>query len=92
MHPLLEEFLLVLAHSRRTQWALLLGVIGFTVTLLAGAYFSSQLVFSGLLAPMSEPLQHIFLLRCEIAAWGVLVSCLVLATKSYVKDRKRLLG
>ena len=91
MHPLLEEFLLVLAHSRRTQWALLLGVIGFTVTLLAGAYFSSQLVFSGLLAPMSEPLQHIFLLRCEIAAWG-LVSCLVLAAKSYVKDRKRLLG
>lgn len=41
---------------------------------------------------MSEPLQRIFLLRCEIAAWGVLVSCLVLAAKSYVKDRKRLLG
>ena len=92
MHPLLEEFLLVLAHSRRTQWALLLGVLGFTAMLLAGAYFSSQIMFSGALAPMSEPLQRVVLLRYESAAWGVLASSLVLAVKSYVKDRRRLFG
>lgn len=91
MHPLLEEFLLVLAYSRRTQWALLLGVFGFISMLLAGAYFSSQVMLSGALALMSEPLQRIVLLRFESAAWIVLVSSLTFAVKSYVKDRKRLL-
>lgn len=92
MPALIEEFLVVLAYSRRTQWALWLGVLAFASIFLAGAYFASHVSFRGVLAPLTEPFQHLVLERYDRAAWGALISFLALAVRSYLKDRKRLLG
>lgn len=91
MPALIEEFLVVLAYSRRTQWALWLGVIAFAVILMAGTYFADHLSFQGLLAPVTAPLREVVAGVYEIVAWGALGMCLTLAVKSYMKDRKRLL-
>lgn len=90
MPALIEEFLLVLAYSRRTQWALFLGVFAFVVMLLGGSHFASTLNFEGMFAPFTAPIQELILKRYGWAALCVLISFLVLATKCYRKDRKRL--
>lgn len=87
----LEEFLIVLAFSKRTQWALLLGVVGFISILLAGAYFVNQMNFPEIAAPSAELIKRLILQRYESTAWGVLFSSVLLAVRCYIKDRKRLL-
>lgn len=88
--PMVEEFLLVLAYSKRTQWAIVLGAVGFVIVMVAGDYFVSHLAFEGFLAPMTEPIRQAFIGRYDKAAWSVLGSFLFLAFKCYRKDRKRL--
>lgn len=87
-----EEFLWVLAYSKRTQWAIYLGVIGFFTTLAAGKYFVGQLVFEGFLAPLTEAVRDALIGRYDKAAWSILGSFLILAFKCYQKDRKRLMA
>ena len=90
MPALIEEFILVLAYSRRTQWTLLVGAFAFAAMLLCGSYFASHLSFEGMFAPLTAPIQELILKRYGWAALCVLISFLVLATKCYRKDRKRL--
>lgn len=87
-----EEFLLVLAHSRRTQVALVLGPTFFIAILVLGAYLVHDVQFQGMLAPLTDPIREALLGRYEEAAWGALGTFMVLAVKSYLKDRKRLLS
>ena len=87
----LEEFLCVLTYSKRTQWAIFLGVIGFVSANLIGDYFVGRFHFDGPFAPLtkhvSEGLGH----RYDKAAWAILGGFLFSALKCYRKDRKRLL-
>lgn len=92
MSGLIAEFLYVLAYSRRTQWALWIGVVGFVGFLALGFYFASHLSFEGRLAPLTQPFQYLILERYDRAAWAVLVGAISLAVRSYLKDRKRLLS
>ena len=86
-----EEFLVVLAYSKRTQWAIGLGIASFVVILAAGDYFAGHLSLQGVLAPMSDAVREAVLGRYDKAAWSSLGAFLLLAFKCYRKDRKRLL-
>jgi len=88
----LEEFLVVLAYSRRTQLAIGLGAISFVVILAVGDYFVSGLNFPGIFAPMAEAVREALLGRYEKAAWSSLSGFLLIAFKCYRKDKKRLLS
>ena len=87
----LEEFLIVLAFSKRTQWAILLGVVGFISILLVGAYFVNQMNFPEMVVPSAGLITCLILQRYEGAVWGVLFSSVLLAVRCYIKDRERLL-
>lgn len=92
MLDIFEEFLMVLAYSRRTQVALVLGAISFVTILMLGAYLVDGLQLHGVLAPLTDPVREALLGRYEKAAWGALGGFLMLAIRSYVKDRKRLMS
>lgn len=87
----LEEFLCVLAYSRRTQWAIILGAIGFVTIMVLGDHMASQMQFDGFLAPLAKPIGDALASRYDSAAWSFLGSLLLAAFKFYRKDRKRLL-
>lgn len=82
-----EEILVILAYSQRTQWAIGLGFASFVVILAAGNYFAGHLSLEGVFAPMSDTV----LRRYDRAAWSSLGAFLLLAFKCYRKDRKRFL-
>lgn len=88
----LDEFLVVLAYSAKTQWAILLGVVFFVVAMLAGDYFVSRFEIHGILAPLTEVIRDQIAHRYDKVAWAGLVSFLFYAFKCFRKDRKRLLG
>lgn len=88
----IEEVLIVLAYSTKTQLAIFFGIIFFFVTLALGHHFASTLVFHGMMAPLADTFRPIIEHRYEKAAWVILGSFLLLAYKCFKKDRKRLLG
>lgn len=92
MKDWLAEILVVLAHSSRTQFALVLGVVSFVGLMVAGDYFVGRIQLHGALSPLTEVVREQLFHRYDKAAWGSLVACLLLAIKLYRKDRKRLLG
>lgn len=87
----LVEILVVLAHSKRTQLAIWLGLISFIVISVIGNYLVSHLEFQGFLAPFTNVIQESFFARYDKAAWSSLGAFLLLALKFYRKDRRRLL-
>lgn len=89
MRDALAEFLVVLAHSTRTQLALLFGLAFFLGTMAAGYYFSSHVEPHGILAPLTDAIREKIAHRYDKVAWAILFSFLVLATRCYQKDRKR---
>ena len=91
MREALEELLIVLAYSAKTQVAILFGLVFFVVTMSIGHYFSTHLEMHGVLAPLTEMVRDNISRRYDKAAWGTLLALLLLAAKSYKKDRKRLL-
>lgn len=86
-----QEFLFVLAHSKRTQLALVLAVIFPLGVLLLGEYMVGRIAFSGPLAPMTEVVRETLSHRYDKAALVCLLGFLGLAVKSYLRARKRLL-
>lgn len=92
MREALAECLVVLAHSTRTQLALLFGLGFFLGTMAAGNYFTSHLELHGLLAPLTDVIREKIAHRYDKAAWAILFSFLFLAVRCYMKDRKRLFG
>ncbi len=87
-----EEFLYIVAYSKRTQLAIWLGLISFVVILVVGEYFVGRIAFDGPLAPMTEMVQKALYERYDKAAWASLGSFLLLAIKFYRKDKKKLLA
>lgn len=91
MREALEEFLVVLAYSTKTQLAVMCGLAFFMGTMIAGDYFTTRMEIHGTLSPLTEMIREKIAHRYDKVAWGVLFSFLLLAAKFYKKDRKRLL-
>lgn len=87
----LEEFVYVLAYSRKTQWVIVMGLVFFLMAKALGAHVVAGLEFHGLLAPLTEPVREIFHGRYDKLAWTTMGGFLVLAFRTYRKDRKRFL-
>jgi hypothetical protein len=92
MNDWLEEILMVLAHSPRTQFAIAVGLASFVGLMLAGEYFVGRFELQGMFAPLTDVIREQLWHRYDEAAWTALVSSLLLAMKLYRKDRRRLLG
>ncbi len=92
MRDWLEEILMVLSHSTRTQLALACAFIFFFGFLLLGQALVGRVEFHGPLAPLTDVIRDALLHRYDKAAWIALGSFLLLAIKLYRKDRRRLLG
>ena len=86
------EVLVVLCHSTRTQFAIAFGLIFFVGILLLGQVFVGGLELHGLMAPRMDVIQDRLMHRYDKAAWMSLGGFLLLAIKTYRKDRRRLLG
>jgi len=87
-----DEFLIVMAYSKRTQFAIWMGMISFVVILALGEHFVENVNFQGLLAPLTTVIHEALLDRCDKAAWSSLGGFLLLAIKFYRKDSKILLS
>lgn len=92
MSNYIGEFLIVLAHSKKTIWMIIMAFIFFIGIHIFGdimlSRFHGEGTFSALYAPIAEKLEH----RYDKLAWVTFFSCLLIAVKSFIKDRKRLLG
>lgn len=87
-----EEFIVVFAYSKKTQIAVMFGIVFFFGILLIGNYLTNDLVLDGSFAPFGEAIRERLMNRYDKAAWGAFVGFGALAFKCYRKDRKRLLG
>ena len=85
----ITEFLLILAFSRRTLIAIILGVISFFVVNIFGYFILKDFQFSGVLQPLSESVGNLIGNRYDRVAWGSLIGFWVLAIQFYKKDKKR---
>ncbi len=65
---MLQEFFVVLAHSKRTQLALVLGIVFALVLWQAGEYFVGRISFVGPLAPLTEVVREKLMHRYDKAA------------------------
>lgn len=88
---MLAEFLVVLAHSRRTHWILAIGVALSLALLLVGKPFVEQLDLKSLQGRAEATVLKIAR-HYDKAALLILVYTVVAAATTYRKDRKRLLG
>lgn len=84
------EILYVIAMSKKTQWAIILGVVFFIGISLAGSYLTSNLQFSGPLKGLEDAVAGKLLKRYDKVALLALISFWVLAFKCYRRDKKRL--
>lgn len=89
MFEWLLEIIYVLAFSRRTQWALILGLVGFVSIMLLGHHMADSFELSGAMAPLTEVFKDKFAHKYDKAAYACLFSFWMLAFKSYRKDKKR---
>jgi hypothetical protein len=90
MPNFLIEFFYVLALSKKTQWALILGVVlHFAITLL-GEYMVANFELQGSMKALEEVFANKFLRKYDKIALFTLASFWVLAIKFYIKDKKRL--
>lgn len=83
------ELLCILAFSKRTQWALILGVVGFIGIHVWGQYHLSNLELEGNLSMHERVISHKLMLRYDKVALGCLISFWLLACKLYVRDKRR---
>lgn len=86
------EFVAVLAFSRRTQWALFLGMVGFIGINLLENHLLNDFELTGPMSALTEPIKTLLDQRYDKAAYACLFSSWALAFKMYRKDKKRVLG
>ena len=83
------EILYVIAMSKRTQWALILGVVFFIGISLLGSVLVNDLQFTGPLKGLEDAVAGRILRRYDKLALFSLISFWVLAFKFYHRDKKR---
>jgi len=84
------EILYVIAISKKTQWAIILGVVFFIGITLLGSHLTSNLQFTGPLKGLEEAVAGKLLKQYDKAALFALISSWVVAFKCYQRDKKRL--
>ncbi len=89
MRQSFDEFLYILARSRRTQWAIALGVVFFIGIHLWGNYALSNFELHGPMKWLEETFVQKFAKRYDKVALFALLSFWVLAYQCYQKDKKR---
>lgn len=80
----------VLSLSKRTQLALILGIVFHFAILLVGKYYVADIEFQGVMKPLEDAIVGKLLHRYDKLAWLTLISFWILAFKCYRKDRKLL--
>ncbi len=85
----LAVFLTVLALSKRTQWAITLGIVFFIGINLLGGYFVGNLSLEGQFVGIENIIRDKLLKRYDKFALVALVSFWIVAYKCYQKDKKR---
>lgn len=85
-----NEFLVILAYSKRTQWAIILGVVGFVGIQVWGDYQLSNFEMTGPMSSITDVIKQKLLRHYDKAALGCLLSFWGTAITLYKKDRKRL--
>jgi hypothetical protein len=85
----LVEFLYVFALSKRTQWALIFGLVFFGGIHLVGAHVLSNFELEGSTKQLQDIIVHRIAKRYDKLALFTLFSFLILAYKCYQKDKKR---
>ncbi|MEH6503327.1 MAG: hypothetical protein V7682_05425 [Cycloclasticus sp.] len=84
------EIVCVIAISKRTQWAIILGGVFFFGMLLIGSYMAENLHFSGSLKGLEKIFTQKILHQYDKAALFFLISFWGLAFKFYHRDKKRM--
>ena len=85
----LNEFLYVLALSKKTQWALILGVVSFIGINLLGQYMLGNFELHGPAKGLQDVIIEKMAKKYDKAALVALISFWILAFKFYQKDKKR---
>jgi hypothetical protein len=85
------EILYALALSKRTQVALVLGIVFFVGISLVGEFYASRLHFSGPLAGLEQAVIPKLMKRYDKVALIALISFWVVAFKCYRRDKRRFL-
>lgn len=85
----LEEFLYILSISKKTQWAIVFGVIFFVGIHLLGNYMLSNFELKGQVSGIQDVIVQQFAKKYDKVALGALISFWMLAYKSYLRDKKR---
>ena len=81
----LVEFISVLAYSKKTQWAIIWGIVFFIGINIAGSFILSNSQGDGILNAISEKYAR----KYDKVAFIALFSFLAIAVKSYRRDRKK---
>jgi hypothetical protein len=92
MREWLLEFRLILENSKKTQWAIFLGVFGFIAIHLFANYQLSNFQLQGPMSGLTDAIRENLFNRYEKVAWGCLITFWLLAIKLYRRDKKRLYG
>lgn len=79
------EIIYVIAMSKRTQFAFVMGILFFVGINLLGEYMATKIEFNGLL----KSLEHKLLRRYDRVALGALIAFWLLALKFYNKDKHK---
>jgi len=87
-----DEIWLVFSHSTKIQMAVIFGMIFFVGIMLLGQTLVGNLELHGPLAPLTNLIQGQLMHRYDKAAWMALGGFLLVAIKSYRKERSRILG
>lgn len=91
MSDRLQEFLVALGYSTKTQWTLAVGVWMSIATWLIGRWWSSTIELTGPLAGLVPVLQNFIQDRYSVVSLLILTSTVLVSVRTYLKDRKRLL-
>lgn len=83
------EFLTILSLSRKTQYAIIIGMIGYVAISLIGSYMLRDFQLTGFYAPFNDLVKDKLIGKYDNAALGCLASFWLLAIKLYRKDKKR---
>ena len=80
------EFLVVLSHSPRTRWILIIGVVVAIVTWLLGKWWIGNIELTGPLAGATEVIETLIRDRYAGVSLGIFVTSFVGAVKTYQHD------